>query len=101
MQRDVVVKGRRFSVGQVLLPEQDQGLGIHHLYYYEATNSQSRGYFCGQNYKWLDFNFFYMTNSDIGLGAPWVADAQFVYLGYQYPLSDEMRKDLLEKIRNA
>jgi hypothetical protein len=101
MQRDVVVKGRRFSVGQVLLPEKDQGLGIHHLYYYEATNSQSRGYFCGQNYKWLDFNFFYMTNSDIGLGAPWVADAQFVYLGYQYPLSDEMRKDLLEKIRNA
>lgn len=91
-----------FSINEdlKLLPEEDTGLGIHPLIYHPINDEGVNAYYCGYSYKWLDINYFYFFNTDMGLGAPWVANAQYVYLGYYFSLNDEQRNEFLEKIKN-
>lgn len=58
-------------------------------------------------YKWdihfsfLHINYWYLSNIDGCFGAPWIADNQFIYLGSFHPLSEESRKELLEKLKQS
>jgi hypothetical protein len=86
-----------------LLPDEDMGLGIYPLYIDKSLYPDIPAYYCGHSYRWLDINYFYLFAYDNSLGAPWVADSRYVYLGFYEPLTLEERENLKIKImkRNA
>ena len=83
-----------------LLPDEDLGLGINPLYIDKSPFQDIPAYYCGHSYKWLDMNYFYLFAYDNSLGASWVADSRYVYIGYYYPSTLEEREELKKKIRN-
>lgn len=82
-----------------ILPEKDMGLGIHPLYEDKSPFPNIPAYYCGHSYKWLDMNYFYLFAYDNSLGAPWVADSRYVYIGFYMPLTPEMRNELKDKVK--
>lgn len=83
-----------------LLPNEDQGIGMANLYYIERNPVENTGYFCGHNFKWLNFNYWYLWLPDGQFGASWIADSQYIYLGSHSPLDENMREELIKKIKS-
>jgi len=89
-----------FAVNEdvLLMPKQDRTgfIGKGDLL---ATNPQ--GYTWCESVSWFRIHYWYFCSPDGGLGSTWIADAQYVYLGSEAPLSPEMRADFLAKCKSS
>ncbi len=83
----------------LLLPIEYQGIGIDALYYIQREPEEYTGYFCGSHYRWLCINYWYLWYPDGQLGASWIADSQYIYLGSHSPLDNDMREEFIKKIQ--
>jgi hypothetical protein len=63
----------------------------------EAKPTDDHRYEWSEHVSWLTVWYWYGRNSDLGLGAKWIADSRFIYLGSSSPLSPENRAELISK----
>jgi hypothetical protein len=87
---------------QLLLKAEDQGIGTQPLLRFEPiTPADLPAYQCGNHYRWLTMMYWYNHYSLYPVGAKWIADAKFVYLGWYEPLTVEERADFLSKYNSS
>jgi hypothetical protein len=94
-----------FSVNEdvLLMPRRDRdgfigkaGIGA----FLSKSNPHTlNGYVSNEHVSWFTANYWYGVYPEGGTGAPWIADAQHVYLGSTSPLTDEQRAAFLENAR--
>ena len=53
-----------------------------------------------EHVSWLTICYWYNYCPDKMYGTTWIADNQFIHLGSFRPLNDDMRADLLDKVKN-
>jgi hypothetical protein len=83
---------------QLLLDPEDQAIGTQALVDYKSQSTgELIGYQCGAHYRWLTVMYWYNHFPLEPVGASWVANSKFLYLGWYQPLSDEQRADLLAR----
>ena len=85
----------------LLLPKWAQGIGTDAVYHHSNTKGETAGYSCGHHYRWLRINYMYLAWIEGPIGAPWVADSLYIYLGWHKPLDQSQRTDLLMKLETA
>jgi hypothetical protein len=64
------------------------------------TPSSPDAFTWDESVSWLTICYWYNYEPDGAYGSTWVADSRHVYLGSFAPLSDDMRTEFLEKVRN-
>lgn len=65
----------------------------------QRTNpKQINGFRCNEHVSWFTTHYWYDLFPDGSLGATWVADSQFIYLGSHEPLPPDMRADFMEML---
>lgn len=76
-----------------------QAIGTQDLMDYKSRSTgELRGYECGIHYRWLLVMFWYNHFPVEPLGASWVANSKFLYLGWYLPPSVGEGADPLTKI---
>ena len=84
---------------QLLLDATDQAIGTQALI---AHKNRSTGvevsFQCGNHYRWLTIMYWYNHFPLEPVGAPWIANSKFLYLGWYEPLSPEQRSEFAAKL---
>ena len=81
---------------QFLLPEEDQPIGTYGLAEHRDKNTgKIVGYQCGHFFKWFSIMYWYNYFPLAPIGAPWVANSKYIYLGWDIPLSNN--SDFIEQ----
>ena len=81
---------------QLLLDEAHQGIGTLPLITYKKRSTgQEVGYQCGNYYRWLTVMYWYNHFPLEPVGAAWIANSKFLYLGWYEPLSPAECAELL------
>ena len=84
---------------QLLLPTAAQAIGTHGLIAHkDAVTGNELGFQCGHYYRWFAMKYWYHHSANDPVGAPWIANAKHVYLGWYAPLTTEERADLIDKL---
>ncbi|MEX0678078.1 MAG: hypothetical protein WD063_13435 [Pirellulales bacterium] len=87
---------------QLLLDSGDQAIGTQALLEHKCQSTgELVGYQCGSHFRWLTVMYWYKHFPLHPVGAGWVANSKFLYLGWYQPLSDEQRADLLAKLAES
>lgn len=77
----------------------DQAIGTQALLDYKSRSTgELRGYECGIHYRWLLMMLWYSHFPLEPLGASWIANSKFLYLGWYEPPSVEEGADPLAKL---
>ena len=70
-------------------------------YMSESDPTMITGYSWDEFVSWLTVCYWYAYPPEGGWGSPWIADAQYVYLGSVEPLAPETRADFTAKFRST
>jgi hypothetical protein len=84
---------------QLLLDAEDQAIGTQALFAHKkGSTGDEVGFHCGNHYGWLTIMYWYNHFPLEPVGAPWIANSKFLYLGWYEPLSSEQRTDLIARL---
>jgi hypothetical protein len=84
---------------QLLLGAMDQTIGTQGLCAHKKRSTgEEIGFQVGHHYRWLTINYWYNHFPLEPVGAAWLANSKFLYLGYCERLRPEQRSDLVAKL---
>ncbi len=83
----------------VLAGQECQAVGTHELWAFKsALTGEEVSFQCGHQFRWLNMMYWYNHFPLEPVGAPWIANSKFLYLGWYEPLTLEERSEMLVKV---
>lgn len=84
---------------QVLLDAEYQAIGTWELVVHKKQSTgEMIGFQCGHYYRWFNIMYWYNFFPLEPIGASWIANSKFLYLGWYQPLTEEQRAGLITRI---
>jgi len=77
----------------LLLDAADRAIGTQPLFTHKKRSTgEEVGFQCGNHYSWLTIMYWYKHAPLEPVGAPWIANSKFLYLGWYEPLTPQQRE---------